>query len=75
MLLIIGWGIAAGFVFAVVGGVLNAVLGNIPVLGTALATAIGSAFGFGSSVTIYRKVTAPEGAAVPVGEVATPAAG
>jgi hypothetical protein len=65
VLLIVGWGLAAGIVFGIVGAVIGAVLGIIPVVGTALATAIGSAFGFGSGVTIYRKVTAAPEAAAP----------
>ena len=64
--MIIGWTIAAGFVFGIVGAILGAVLGIIPVVGTALSTAIGSAFGFGSGVTIYRKVTAQPPPAVAV---------
>jgi hypothetical protein len=68
VLLIIGWGLAAGIVFGIVGGILGAILGLIPLIGQPIATTIGVAFGYGSGVTIYRKVTAtPEAAtAAPV---------
>lgn len=58
VLLILGWGIVAGIVFGIVGGILGAVLGVIPLIGQPIATTIGTAFGYGSGVTIFRKVTA-----------------
>jgi hypothetical protein len=56
LLLIVGWVLAYGIVFAIVGGTLGAILGFIPLIGSALATTVGSAFGFGAGVTLYRKV-------------------
>lgn len=58
VLLIIGWGLAAGIVFGIVGGILGAILGLIPLIGQPIAATIGAAFGYGSGVTIYRRVRA-----------------
>lgn len=56
LLLIIGWLIVFAIVFGIVGAVLSAILGIIPLIGPALAATIVSAFGFGSGVSLYRKV-------------------
>ncbi|MBI2778067.1 MAG: hypothetical protein HYX57_12515 [Chloroflexi bacterium] len=57
VLLILGWGLVAGIVFSIVGAVLGSILGIIPLIGQPIATTIGTAFGYGSGVTIFRKVT------------------
>jgi hypothetical protein len=56
LLLIIGWGIAFAIVFGIVGAVVGAILGIIPFIGPALAQTISVAFGYGSGVSLYRKV-------------------
>jgi len=56
LLLIVGWSLAYGIIFAIVGGILGAVLGFVPLIGPALSTTVGSAFGFGAGVTLYRRV-------------------
>ncbi|MEO8468404.1 MAG: hypothetical protein ABI573_01915 [Chloroflexota bacterium] len=56
LLLIVGWGFVFAVVFGIIGSILGAILGIVPVIGLALAQAIVSAFGFGSGVSLYRKV-------------------
>ncbi len=56
LLLIVGWGLAFAVVFGIIGFIISAVLGIVPVVGPALSQAIVSAFGFGAGVTLYRKV-------------------
>src|SRR4051794_230758 len=65
LLRIIGWSLAYGFVFAIVTGILGAVLGLVPVVGPALTQTIGSALGYGAGVTLFRRTQAAAGALAP----------
>ena len=56
LLLIIGWSIAFGLVFAIAGAILGFVFNFVPVFGSALTQTAVSAFGFGAEVTLYRKI-------------------
>lgn len=56
LMTIVVWSIVVGVVVAVITAVAGAILGLIPVIGSALTQTLASAFGFGASVTIFRRV-------------------
>jgi hypothetical protein len=70
LLRIIGWSLATGIVFGIVGLVLGAVLSFIPVVGSAIGQSLSLAFGYGAGVTLYRRTQA---AASPPAEAPTAA--
>jgi hypothetical protein len=56
MLLIVGWSIVIALVIFVITFVVGLALNLIPLVGPALTQTLGSAFGFGAGVTLYRRV-------------------
>ncbi len=53
---VIVWSVVIGIVVAIIGAIAGAILGLIPYAGPALASTIGSAFGFGAGVTLFHRV-------------------
>lgn len=56
ILVIVGWSLIIGIVVYVITFVLGLALNLIPLVGPALTQTVGSAFGFGAGVTLYRRV-------------------
>lgn len=56
ILTIFGWSLVIGIAVAIISGVAGIVLNLIPLVGSALTQTIGAAFGFGASVTLFRRI-------------------
>lgn len=56
ILLIVGWSIVIGIVVFAITFVLGLVLNLVPLIGPALTQTVGSAYGFGAGVTLYRRI-------------------